>query len=403
VVRVFQLRVQSAWLTLVLCSAFSVFADPPSPKLNQLLPLEIGQYHQQQLTLRPLLELSKEGFLKPENFRKTIDSKNTVPFVGGEVDYLSPEGDKLRVEILSFDQASDAYAFFTQFREAVRQRTPQDLNSTSDKTASLTFQNGLVFSRGGNFLRITKITGRSKTIESAKALAQLFVERLAPGEDDIPVLVKHLPDWQNVEPHASFAIDSDHLKASIVNQPILEAVAFDGGAEAVTAPYYGSAQMTLVEFTTPQLATENDQRIVAKIQELRAAGQPVPIAYRRVGNYSVFVFNAATEQAANQLIDQIKYEQVVQWLGDNPNWLKQAQREYTETTLGVLVTVIKTSGLAAIVCFGVGGFLGAVMFARRRARQIDAQAFSDAGGMMRLNLDDMKVQTDSSKLIESGE
>jgi hypothetical protein len=160
--------------------------------------------------------------------------------------------------------------------------------------------------------------------------------------------------------------------------------------------------MLIVEFTTPQLAGDNDRRIVEKMHELWQQGQPSPSGYRRVGNYSVFVFNAPSEQEANQLIDQVKYEQVVQWLGDNPNWLKRAQKEYTETTLGVLVTVIKTSGLAAALCFGIGGFFGAVLFARRRAQQIQDQAYSDAGGMMRLNLDDMTAQTNPGKLIGSG-
>lgn len=160
--------------------------------------------------------------------------------------------------------------------------------------------------------------------------------------------------------------------------------------------------MVIVEFTTPQLAGDNDRRIIEKVHELWNQGQPAPTAYRRVGNYSVFVFNAPNEQTANQLIDQVKYEQVVQWLGDNPNWLKKAQKEYTETTLGVLVTVVKTSGLAAVLCFGIGGFIGAMLFARRRAQQAAAEAYSDAGGMMRLNLDEMSVELDRGKLIGSG-
>ena len=121
-----------------------------------------------------------------------------------------------------------------------------------------------------------------------------------------------------------------------------------------------------------------------------------------MGNYSVFVFNAPNEQTANQLIDQVKYEQVVQWLGDNPNWLKEAQRRYTETMLGTFVSVVKVSGLAAVLCFGVGGFFGALLFTRRRAQQAAQRAYSDAGGMMRLNLDELTAEPDASKLIGPG-
>ena len=112
---------------------------------------------------------------------------------------------------------------------------------------------------------------------------------------------------------------------------------------------YDPAQLVIVEFTTPQLAGDNDWNIRTKTRELWNQGKPAPTAYRRVGNYAVFVFHAANEQAANQLIDQVKYEQVVQWLGDNPNWLREAQRQYTETMLGTFVSVVKASGLAAVL------------------------------------------------------
>ena len=149
--------------------------------------------------------------------------------------------------------------------------------------------------------------------------------------------------------------------------------------------------MLIVEFNTPQLASENDRRITARIQELWKLGQPAPSAYRRVGNYSVFVFNAPDEQTAKQLIDQVHYEQVVSWLGENPNILRQAQERYIDTTLGVLVTVLKASGYALVGCLGLGGLVGALLFGYRRSQQKAFSAYSDAGGMMRLNLDELSA------------
>jgi hypothetical protein len=113
----------------------------------------------------------------------------------------------------------------------------------------------------------------------------------------------------------------------------------------------------------------------------------------------VFVFEAPSEESAKALIDQVKYEQVVQWLGENPYILKEAQRRYVETTLGVFLAVVKASGVAALACFAVGGFLGALLFSRRRAQQRTVEAFSDAGGMLRLNIDELTPQTDASKLL----
>ncbi|HEY0727548.1 MAG TPA: hypothetical protein VGD38_05710, partial [Pyrinomonadaceae bacterium] len=164
----------------------------------------------------------------------------------------------------------------------------------------------------------------------------------------------------------------------------------DGNADAAIASY-GPSQVVIVEFNTPQLAGENDRRITARIQELWKLGQPAPTAYKRVGNYSVFVFNAPDDQTAKQLIDQVHYEQVVSWLGENPNILRRAEERYINTTLAVLVTVLKASGYALIACLSLGGLVGALLFSYRRSQQKDFNAYSDAGGMMRLNLDDMSA------------
>jgi hypothetical protein len=188
------------------------------------------------------------------------------------------------------------------------------------------------------------------------------------------------------------------LNALGLQQGVLTAINSNGNADAALASY-GPSKVLIVEFNTPQLAKDNDERIIARIHELWKLGEAAPVAYRRVGNYSVFVFDAPDEQSAKALIDQVKYEQVVQWLGTNPNILKRAQEEYVNTTLGVLVAVLKASGYALLACLGIGGLAGALLFTRRRAQQTEA-AYSDAGGMLRLNLDELTPQTNPSRLLQ---
>jgi hypothetical protein len=175
-------------------------------------------------------------------------------------------------------------------------------------------------------------------------------------------------------------------------------VSSEGDADAVVAKY-DAMRLLIIEFNTPQRAVENDQRIIGRIQELWKLGEPAPSAYRRIGNYSVFVFDAPNEQAAKQLIDQVHYEQVVSWLGENPNILKEAEKHYVRTTLGVLIAVMKASGFALVGCLASGGLIGALLFTRRRAQQRSVQTFSDAGGMLRLNLDEMTPQPNQARLI----
>lgn len=233
---------------------------------------------------------------------------------------------------------------------------------------------------------------------SAVAQPQPASSPPATTEEDIPILIKHLPNWETLAKQSKYVVTLDDLKRSVPNQPILDSVSFEGGTEAVAANY-GQAQLVIVEFSTPHFSIENDQRIAAKILELKSQRQPTPTAYRRVGNYSVFVFHGSDEASANQLIDQVRYEKVVQWLGDDPHLYDKLQRYFAATSAGVLIAVLKSSGLSLLACLAIGGLFGFLLFRQRRAQA--AAVYSDAGGSVRLNLDDLTQKTDPSRLLDS--
>ena len=302
--------------------------------------------------------------------------------------YVSPEGVRFAVYLLLTDSESEAYA-------TLRKTGSQPVTGEVGLPAYIS-ADGLSVAKGRIHLKIKVEAGgqnRDALLSFAKAIAGI----LPRGEEDVPVLVKHLPDWETAQHSAQYFRTQEGLRSALPT-PVFDAVSFEGGTEAVSASYSG-AELVIVEFTTPQLATENDQRVVSRLNELRTAGQAVPTAYRRVGNYAVFVLNATSEEFAKNLIDQVKYEQVTQWLGDNPYPFLELQRQYTATTLGVLVSVVKASGLALLTCFTAGGLFGGLLFLKRRARQQSVEAYSDAGGMLRLNLDEMTPQTDPARLL----
>jgi hypothetical protein len=64
----------------------------------------------------------------------------------------------------------------------------------------------------------------------------------------------------------------------------------------------------------------------------------------------------------------------------------------------VIVNTVKASGLAILLCLTVGGLFGTIIFRRRRAQAALTESYSDAGGMMRLDLDDH-----AAKLLGRGE
>jgi hypothetical protein len=310
-------------------------------------------------------------------------------------DYSAPGGGRISVSIKWAEQDGRAYELLSTTARGLRDKTPVAIQLNLG-TAGFVSPDMTAFFRGANFVRLTKASPRTNE-KDLVSLATVLAEKLDRGEGEIPVVLKHLPNWEQAQQTAVY-LNRFRSLDSIAKDPVLSAINSEGDADAVLA-HYEPMRLLLIEFNTPQRSVENDQRIVARIQELWKLGQVAPSAYKRVGNYSVFVFDAPNEQAAKQLLDQVHYEQVVSWLGENPNILKEAEKHYVRTTLGVLVAVLKASGFALIACFGTGALIGGLLFTRRRAQQRAVEAFSDAGGMLRLNLDEMTPQTNPARLL----
>ena len=352
---------------LLLTSVFPALGKSSPDEFIRLLPKDLGGFRQVG-GVRPTEAIIRDGLLGPQAAGQSLAADRHYSMA--EVEYLSSGNSRFLVEVVRFPRDSDAYSLLTVAARSARNPAQSDLGQITREvgTASVILPGRVAFFKGITFVRVTATQTPAQGSDNEVALARLLADRLEEGEADIPVLVKHLPRWEQVQGRLIYLAGFRSLRAAFPDQPILESVISEGDADAVAAQY-GAAQFVIVEFNTPQLAGDNDRSVLAKIEELRTQSQPVPSAYRRVGNYSVFVFNAANEQAANELIDQVEYEQVVQWLGDNPYMLEKAQREYYETTAGVLVAVVKASGLSLLLCLAAGGFIGALLFSRRRAQQ----------------------------------
>jgi hypothetical protein len=385
-------RFVSAFLAAVslTVSASVVLADQPVPDGSKILPATLGGFHQ----------TGRISVLDRESL--SLDDHGPREVLQGYVataEYASPEGEKLRVTLSQFENDAAAYSQFTLLRKHLSEDSPA-LSGRAEKigTSSAFIRVlGLTFCKGPTVVSIKFEAGKQP--DQAIALARLVAATLDAGEGDFPVLLKHLPAWEEAQRDAVYAVKKGALLDVIPNQPILNELTFEGGTEAVVANY-GPSQLLVVEFTTPQFSVDNDQRILAKIQELRSQSQPIPTAYRRVGNYSVFVFNAPDEKTANALIDQVKYEQVVQWLGDDPHLEARIERYLAQTTAGVLIAVLKSSGLSLLICLAAGTLFGALLFRHRRAQH--AALYSDAGGGTRLNLDELTGTKHSRPLLEPG-
>jgi hypothetical protein len=215
-------------------------------------------------------------------------------------------------------------------------------------------------------------------------------------EDGIPVLTKHLPDFENVGKSATYILNSDDLRNALGTRPVFEAVDFTGGTEAVTAQY-PQGKLLIVEYTTPQFSIEADSKIQQKLSE---TPQNPPVYYRRIGNYSAFVFDATEEASANALLDQIQYEKDVRWLGKDPFALKRAERFFVLQASDLFTNIFL--GIAGALGFTVvaGVLIGIVFFYFREQKRSKLAVFSDAGGMTRLNLDGFTPEIMPDRLLD---
>lgn len=378
----------------MLCwASTSALAGPafPPEEAGNLLPAVLGEFKATSAVL-PLDELSED---KLRAFGAISAATRS---------YISKKGDTVFVTLVLTRSDSSAYSLLTDWG-CTGGIGSQDVSLPDLVGRSCIVPVRVQFARGPVYVNVGIKKGAPLSSDSPKAFSGLLAQTLDKGESDLPALVKHLPDWENVQHRIKYAVSLDTLKRTLDSPAVFEAVSFDGGAEAAIGNY-DEKRLVVIEFNTPQLATDNDQRITARITELNAtippAGTRSTPAYRRVGNYAVFVFDAPNEQAANQLIDQVKYQQVVQWLGENPFSYEKATREFTETTLAVFVSVVETSGAALLTCLAVGGFFGALLFRFRRAQQRSRDAYADSDAMLRLNLDELTPESDPERLLGRG-
>jgi hypothetical protein len=376
--------------TFLLLFAIAAGQNSSSSDVGQLFPKTVGDFRAQatRAVASPLKEFAPEDF----GVRGVAEGA-----------YVSPKGERLTVTVAQTQSQAGAYALLTEVSAQMRSGAHDAITKPANiGIAAIATPNRVAFYKGPIFISITSDTGQ-KDQNSLIAFAQGYAQTLKDAESEIPVLVKHLPEWETAQDRAIYAVSLNALQQSVGKQAALDAISFDEGAEAVTANYDAS-RLVIVEYTTPQIAESSDARILERIKQLRESGQAVPSAYRRVGNYSVFVFNAPDETVAAQLIDKVKYEQRIQWLGQDPLALRAAEQQHTQKAVSLILGIAETIGFFVALCLGAGGVVGGISYLYRRAQQRAAiETYSDAGGMLRLNLDEMTPQTDPARLLGSGD
>ena len=82
----------------------------------------------------------------------------------------------------------------------------------------------------------------------------------------------------------------------------------------------------------------------------------------------------------------------MQWLGENPFELRRMERAFIYMTRDMFIATVLwiVLGMLGSVVAGLG--IGYIFFLFREKQRSRLTAFSDAGGLTRLNLDDLSEQ-----------
>lgn len=251
---------------------------------------------------------------------------------------------------------------------------------------------------------LISISGKNAQPDSLNSTIEFLRKELSQqtssnDEDRLSPLPSHLPELNKKSDSEIYLIGPTAISRIQEFADLKDVINFDGGTEAVAADYHHSSgvmNLLIIEFHTPQLATEGFARFQNHFSQI-AEEKKTRIRHKRIGNYVVWAVNVADSSLADQVISQIKYNPSVSWEGKRLSDIPLAFRppdpvaieEASQTAL-MLIRTFYWVGLMLLGAIFFGVITGGSVFYwkryQRRKQGID-DVFSDAGGSLRLNLD----------------
>ena len=278
-----------------------------------------------------------------------------------------------------------------------------ELNLIPGAYGLFTFNRGQLPPNCSEFLQgryVVRISRRDAAAGDDRQIFEAIKPGLIGGEGELPSLSLHLPETDKIAGSEKYVIGPAALARLKNFSDLKDVIGFPSGAEAVTADYRsGAGQMNLiiVEYYSPQSAADGESRIRGHFDALPQEDKDRLIV-KRAGNYVIAASNIQDMPAAQNIVDQIKYQKKIYWAGrkftDIPLEYRPpdplAVEEYTRT-VKTMIRSFYWAGVALLsaLLLGLGAGFSLFQWNRYRRRKLGLDnAFSDAGGSLRLNLDD---------------
>ena len=258
--------------------------------------------------------------------------------------YTRDDGRKLTLKAARFQDASGAYGAFTYYRMPDMQD-----EKIGTKGASLN-QRVLVFR--GNIL-IDAVFERLSAMSAAE-LRELadHLPRPHGSAENLPVLPRYLPAKFFVSNTAKYIVGPIGLEKTTA--PLAASfVDFSQGAEVMMGNYHtsdGGATLMLINYPTPQIATEQLNRIESARQAHQLGESQ--IAVRRTGPIVVLI-SGQVGGDANDLLSSVNYDADVTW---NENTYFTRRDNAANLIVGVILLAAIICGLSVVVGVAFGGF-----------------------------------------------
>jgi hypothetical protein len=261
---------------------------------------------------------------------------------------------------------------------------------------------------------VVRVSGGEADADSGRQMFEAIKPDLTGGEGELPPLPLHLPETDKVADSEKYVVGPAALARLKNFGGLKDAIGFGVGAEVTTADYRsGGGQMNLiiVEYYAPQSAAEGESRIRDHFNTLPQAEKD-RLILKRLGNYVIVMSNVQDMPAAQNIVGQIKYQKKIYWSGqkftDIPLEVRPPDPLAVEDMTRTVKTMIRSfymMGIAILTALLLGGAIGFSLFQwkryRRRKLGMD-DIFSDAGGTLRLNLDDYLL-SDNTQIDRSDE
>ncbi|MBS1789820.1 MAG: hypothetical protein JST85_19005 [Acidobacteria bacterium] len=247
------------------------------------------------------------------------------------------------------------------------------------------------------FVRLSSDSLKSFALDP---IIQTIKDALTSSNGDLSPLPSHLPAEGKLAGSEKYLLGPAALSNVQEFADLKETVNFSGGAEVTLAKYQtgiSSFSLMIVEYHTPQLATDGYTQFQTYFDKFPEQEKKQRLL-KRVGNYIVITTAAQDLASAEKIVSEVKYTPVIYWEARKITDLPIAFRppdplamEEASQTANMLIRTFYWIGVMLFGAITLGIISGGIFFYwnryRRRKLGLD-EMFSDAGGTVRLNLDD---------------